>query len=279
MKSIQELAEKSLDRDVKIHRILGVERFLQLIHEKQLTLMAPEKWQDPYEKALQSQHEQHGDAVINEKVYGLCWSSEGRSDALWQIYSPNKLGIKISSTVSNLVRALGPVQGYFQQLYLGRVAYLPESSGKKENYAWPERSLGLSANDFTNPIRVFANAIDEILNYHPVNGRGTDRRKARTFLIKRRAFQHEAEIRLLCFTDNEFRQRVQNERDQSNKVIKLPVSLEDLITQVEFDPRMGDDVVEAMQAVIRPMLRHLNKPNQIEKSTLYTIPRSKGFSQ
>lgn len=278
MKSIKEIAENGIERDIYIHRIIGIERFLQLIHEKALTLMAPEKWQDPYEKALQAHHEQIGTGSGTEKVYGLCWSSEGRSDALWQIYSPNKLGIKITSSVSRLVKALGSNANTFSQVYCGQVTYLPERTNKKEAYKWPEGGLRLSAKDFSSQISTFANAIDEIVAYRSTNQVLDNPKKARTFLIKRRAFRHEEEVRLLCFSDAELRNRYQNARDKDNKVIKLPISLEDLITQVELDPRMGDDVADSLKALILPKLAHLSI-SQFKKSTLYSIPKSKGLPQ
>lgn len=277
MKSINELAENGIERDLRIHRIVGIERFLQLIHEKSLTLMAPEKWQDPYEKALQAHYELQGEKERVEKVFGLCWSLDGRSDALWQIYSPNKLGIKVSSTVSHLVRSFKTPQAGLDEVYLGQVIYLPESTNLKVPAPWPSKPLGLSESDFSRPIRTFANAIDEIVQYRPNELTQNYRKKARAFLVKRRAFQHEKEIRLLCFRDSALCDQMQTEREKENKVINIPVSLEHLIDQVELDPRMGDDVAEALIALIRPMLPHLTKANQFKKSSLYTIPRSKGL--
>lgn len=37
-----------------------------------------------------------------EEIYGQCWTSNNDSDAMWRIYSPNKDGIMISSTIEKL---------------------------------------------------------------------------------------------------------------------------------------------------------------------------------
>jgi len=250
-----------------------------MLHEDALTLMAPEKWDDPYEKALQTHYENNGALTNDMKVYGLCWSVEGRSDALWRIYSPNKLGIRVSTTVGNLIESIefnGELDALRQRTLLGQVTYLPETTSKKYGFKWPHGPLKLGANDFTRPISTFANAIDEITRYRPTDVTHDAPWLARAFLVKRRAFKHEDEVRLLCFPDKNERKLIQNEQTQASQVIKLKTPMSKLITRIEFDPRMGDDVVEALTGFISPKLPHL-KPNSMKKSSLYKIPASKGL--
>jgi len=281
MKSIQSLLNDSGPDDLTIHRIVGVERFLQMLHEDSLTLMAPQKWDDPYEESLQKHYERHGSTLGEFKVYGLCWSTESRSDALWRIYSPGKLGIKVSTSVATLAGALSSTsteESLLSNTFLGRVAYLPERTSKKTEFQWPNGALRLSKNNFVESISTFSNAIDEIIGFSPAGDLAIDAPLlARAFLVKRRAFKHEEEVRLLCFPSRAIREKVQPKRDADNKVIKLKCPMSQLVTQVEFDPRMGDDVVDALTHFISPKLTQLNVKGQIKKSSLYTIPSSKAF--
>ena len=279
MKTIQSLRTSGSPSGYKLHRILGIERFLQMLHEDSLTLIAPEKWDDPYEKALQKHYEDGGILLNGTKVFGLCWSSEARSDALWRIYSPNKLGIKITTTVARLVNALaigGGPDSLWSRTVLGRVAYFPERWSDPGGYKFTDHPLSLCTDDFERGIGTFSGVIDEITRYRPVKKKEDTRRIARAFLVKRRAFSHEAEIRLLCFPDPEERSLLQPGKSSDSKVIKLQVPMQQLITRVEFDPRMGNDVADAISAFISPKLPHLGKLF-IKKSSLYNIPASKGL--
>jgi hypothetical protein len=100
MRSFSDLAQTSEKEilNIDLYRTFGIERLFQLLTEKKLTLLEPSKWDDPYERALQNlvtgQNQQ-----IKPGVFGLCWTLQGRSDAFWRIYSPNKLGVRISTTV------------------------------------------------------------------------------------------------------------------------------------------------------------------------------------
>lgn len=284
MKSIIQLLEnETTENDLIIHRIVGIERFLQMLHETALALMAPKKWDDPYEKSLQTHYERHGRSLDGFKVYGLCWSTESRSDALWRIYSPARLGIKISTTVSKLAAALdsgSTDKSLLENTFLGRVAYLPERTRRSGGFQWPTGALRLAASDFKNPISTFANAIAEIIQFAPSGNLSDDVPSlARAFLVKRRAFRHEDEVRLLCFPTTAHRKGLQSERDVSNQIIQLRVPMSELLTQIEFDPRMGDDIFDALKYFVTPILERLNINKRIKKSTLYRIPLAKGFKE
>jgi len=279
MKSIRQLIDDEDAKKITIHRIIGIERFLQLLHEQQLTLISPEMWQDPYEKALKKHTDSRcGNQAFN--TYGLCWSTESRSDALWQIYSPNALGIKITTTVGKVIVCLASSpasQSLMDRTFIGAVSYLPERTSKKTGYSWPSGPLTLGASDFVHPISTFANAISEITSLDESQLRSPTL-LARSFFIKRRAFQHESEVRLLAFPElNNQMAWQENSADEKN-IFKIQMPIQNWITQVEFDPRMKDDVFQAVKSFVVPKLQHL-RDNEIKKSTLYTIPKSKGLPE
>lgn len=69
-------------------------------------------WEDVWEAPLRripidSDFEEGKDIYDSyEYNYGQCWSKNGDSDAMWRIYSPNKDGIMLQTTVKRLVDSI-----------------------------------------------------------------------------------------------------------------------------------------------------------------------------
>ena len=276
MKSVHELNALDNVSGYEIRRILDLERFLQMINEDSLTLVSPEKWQDPYEKALQKHYETNGVLQNGGKVFGLCWSTESRSDALWRIYSPNQLGIQVSTTVGKLSSALDFGLGLEvlpTRTFIGRVSYLPETVNSRSPYPWraDPRGFGLGSGDFSSPIKKFSDALSEITRFARDGAQADSQKIARAFLIKRRAFQHESEIRLLCLPTQAEQVLLQTVPNYENSLLKIKAPMEQLITRIEFDPRMGDHLHGLLTEFVKAKLPHLRKSN-IKRSTIYKIP-------
>ena len=97
------------DLDKPVYRVFPIERLIQLFNEKKNTLVKPAMWDDPFENILfqQTATIANGQIVhfsnIRECFYGQCWTLNKReSDALWRIYSPNKNGIRVKTTLRKL---------------------------------------------------------------------------------------------------------------------------------------------------------------------------------
>ncbi len=250
-----------------LYRTFGIERLFQLLTERKLTLLAPEKWEDPYEKALQ---ELATGQKLSERpsVFGLCWSMQGRSDALWRIYSPNTLGVRISTTVDRLLLALTPkaTSGInSENLYLGRVTYLPESSKRAELFDFGKFPLGLTADDFDRPIRTIADAIEDMKER--AESKLVNRKDiAKALFVKRTAFEHEKEVRLL-YVDQA---TTAGDSADVGGLLKLEVDPFKLIRGIQFDPRLSDDIFQALRATVRSVLG--SSSIRVTKSTLYKSP-------
>lgn len=175
---------------MNLYRIISLETFVDLIHNQRERYVCPATWDDNYEGYLFRKIENSGDrrkiiedmyynvcprnyeATINNLlklehgkyfVYGQCWSTLFDSDALWRIYSYNHHAIQIKSTdirIENLLKNKSDI------LYeIGKVKYDVES---KDNLMH-EQVLQLKQKGSI---------------YEP-------------FFHKRRAFKHEAEVRVL----------------------------------------------------------------------------------
>ena len=83
-----------------LYRILSFERVVQLFESENLYFSHPSKWEDPYENAVEH--------AALKSTYAQCWCSKGVSDAMWRIYSPEKIGVRIKIKKNALTSAVKP---------------------------------------------------------------------------------------------------------------------------------------------------------------------------
>ena len=86
---------------------------------------------------------------------------------------------------------------------------------------------------------------------------------AKTLLVKRPAFKHEREVRLIC--------RPHDEGNVDSDLFSYPVDPQELIDQIMIDPRVAEDEAEALKRDIRSRTGFKGK---ILRSLLYAAPPS-----
>lgn len=74
-----------------LYRIMDFHRIVQIFERRELYFAHPSTWDDPYEKFIK--HPQ------SHALFAQCWTRASSSDAMWRIYSPNGLGVRISTSV------------------------------------------------------------------------------------------------------------------------------------------------------------------------------------
>jgi hypothetical protein len=223
------LTDKELDKNV--YRIFSFERLKQLFVEKKLALVKPSLWDDPFENFILNSRGTFSDGTEftignRNSYYGQCWSLTKESDAMWRIYSPNKDGVKVKTTMRKLFQPLFELGGIHKNLngneynltsFIGKVKY----KGKK--------SLLNMLND--------REKMSEKL--YDQSGRG----QASTFYFKRKAFKHENEVRLM-YNDSENTSADEN-------VFKFDFDPTVLIEEIVFDPRMEKNDYEAKKKLTK----------------------------
>lgn len=152
-----------------IYRIMPVHRLLGSFEQNSMALVEPEKWDDPFENLLLKGFIQHSspDAIASKlfrnSIYGQCWTFHRETDAMWRIYSPDKQGVKVKTTIEKLVSALIS-EGKESSCFIGKVGYL--------------------------------NQKELVSKLTGISGRyGRD--AAESLLYKRNEFKHEREVRLI----------------------------------------------------------------------------------
>jgi hypothetical protein len=162
-----------LERNEKIYRIFTREHFFSLFEGSENVLVSPKKWEDPFETVVlnaevRTINGESGKFLFHDNVYGQCWSRHAASDAMWQIYSKSKNAIRVRTTVEKLINSLWVMHGERAHVtcFIGKVDYLSERKLK----------------EFARSI--FKNGI-------------THEAIARSMLVKRKAYEHEREVRLI----------------------------------------------------------------------------------
>jgi hypothetical protein len=217
--------------DRYLYRIMRFDHAVAALKGK-LYFSHPSRWEDPYETHIKHSYD--------HAVFAQCWSTASRSDAMWRIYSPDYLGVRLRTTEKKLIDAMKvhTSKGGGFKRRLQDVKYLAPAAYKKEIAAIENIMADV---DFSGP----AQAADLLC-------------------VKRSAFKHEQEVRAIFFNAKAM-------RDEHPAVvgIEVPVDGFELIETVMLDPRAPEELCMAMKHYIKDVLKF---PGDVGKSKLYTLP-------
>ena len=262
--------------DLLLYRVMSFEQFVDTVASQRMYLTQLQRWDDTHEaETLRQLVRQFFDSspdaarfsaqikdqllgVIHRSLYGQSWTILEESDAMWRIYSPDKMGIRITVRQPDVLARIQQtnfIKSEDTELYCGKVIYISAEE------AW--------------------NQVQETLKR---DGDSTPKTFANLCFFKRKQFSHEQEYRFAAFVPPaDFFQRIQidpakpvEEGRVLNGIRELafpPVyyySIQPaMITQVTLDPRAPDWFVETVQNFFA---RYAN-PNLAQKSTLYSPPK------
>lgn len=231
------------DWDQPIYRIYPKNRFIDLLSTKTNVLVQPALWDDPMENFFLKSvvKTESGELVSLENIaagwYGQCWTTKEESDAMWRIYSHDKNGVKVRTTIRKLFESLYDETDGFRKLkyFVGRVSY--RSRIEIENFlsqiAFTDVAVGGQADKF-----------------------------ASTLCIKRPEFDHEQEVRLL-FQDTQ-------KQHTGKKFIAFNLEHSLVFDEVVIDPRMTETEFDAIKAELIAK----GCVASITQSTLYKISKT-----
>lgn len=201
------------DLDTPIYRIFSLDRFSKIVTSRKNGLVHPSKWDDPFENFfLKNDAEMSGGTLvslhqISESWYGQCWTKNRESDAMWRIYSAEKTGVRLETTVRKLF------SGFYDSN--DKFASLKYLIGSVEYKLREEIEHFLSGTTFMD-----------------LSFGGQSHKFAKTLLIKRPEFSHENEVRLL-FQDTDGSQG-------SNGVAVFQFDWDTILSEVALDPRLTE---------------------------------------
>lgn len=235
------------ERAAPLYRFTTIERLLNTLEQKRNILVAPRKWEDPYENALAMHIRfRRSDGAtasypLRYRAYGQCWTREKETDAFWRMYTPQGSGVRLQSTIQKLYKSLNKSVSEkigealaLTSCFIGSVEYMTE------------KDITTRFNDST---WVKQNFCDQGTLGH-VN----------SLLLKRTEFVPENEVRLLYLSPEN--------NDYANGCYDYSIDSSSVITEVTFDPRMDDKLCSTYES----KLRSYGFTKQINKSGLYRVP-------
>jgi hypothetical protein len=196
---------KEAELDKPIYRIMKEEHVIQLFTDRRNVLSQVHNWKDKFENfqmalggVLDGERFEYG---FKSDFVGQCWTKHALSEAMWGIYAndASKRFLRIKSTPRKLLTALVKAHPTMPQdtCFLGKVQYKTEKGLK--DFLDSGGQLSISSVGLARPL-----------------------------LLKRRAFKHENEVRLLYFG---------NAADcDHNGLYRYEVDPHDMITQIMADP-------------------------------------------
>lgn len=215
------------DPDAPIYRIFPLWFFEETLRLKQLVLVPPHRWEDPFEVLasdimMQDRRStpprQQSLEPYLRPVYAQCWSRIQESDTLLRAYSrvfkdphfgrntaPQQEGVRVRSSATRLIRA---AQDWAASLsgvlcFVGAVQYETRDD--------------------------IIQRLADLVYQHGPAAIGVGRLRAEQLLLKRTAFSHEDEVRLICVDERGI-------GDQD--VIRIPIDPDEVFEEVTFDPRL-----------------------------------------
>jgi hypothetical protein len=236
MNFLQFNGEQQLDQH--IYRIMPQDHVISIFKMNQNVLSQVHKWKDKFE-SFQLQlggivdGEQFGYGFKNNFV-GQCWSTQFLSEAMWGIYAndTNRRYLRIRSTPRKLLNSLVDAHPKIPHdtCFIGKVEYKIE----KELKAFVEGGAHLHI---------------------------TSKALARSLLLKRRAFRHEREVRLIYFAEDQ--------RHFEDGLYRYKVNPHELITQIMGDPNRDRWQWKSDKAKIKAATGY-NGP--VKRSKIYDPP-------
>lgn len=233
---------KDDELDQYVYRIIPEFRLIELFKNKENILVSPKLWDDPFENFIMKSKIRFSSGEIGEiafcdDYFAQCWSFHKASDAMWRIYSPEKVGIRIRTTVRKLAESLSNNLGVWKntQCFIGKVRYLPNK--KMIN---------------------FANTV--------LTGLPNQNNFAHTLLVKRPAFKHENEIRLIYS---------KRENTKSSDIFSYALDPHSVIDQMMLDPRLTAEEAQEMKKNIKTATSFTGS---IKRSLLYAPPEDMVFN-
>jgi hypothetical protein len=230
-KTINRIGLSDDDIDLPIYRFISFECLVELLIDNALVLVKTKLWEDPYENYLSKCTVYSNNIEVNldlqDQIFGQCWTMTSESDALWRIYSDDKKGIRIKTTIRKLQNATYKMG----QTYLGKVTYNTKEAIKKH---------------FSSIIKG-----DTLLKTNFL---------IESLLLKRTAFEHEKEVRVLYMVDT-------GSIDRTKMVEKFKIIPNDFIDDILLDPRIDSRT----EHIYRAAIKLLGFIGNLDKSNLYSL--------
>lgn len=199
-----------------LYRIELLDTFYKMLENKELVLVRPSRWTDPLENIIFNatllKNGKPFDHPAKKNIYGQCWSYQGDSYALWQIYTTKSddegvmkrhIGVRITTHIDRLKQISTQNMGKF---FFGLV-----------DYQWKKDLDKLCYNE------EFIKGLKSVkLNEEHL----------KTLLVKRKSYAYEKELRLLAIPNSAHIDK------KEDFLCRLKIEPTEFISSIRLDPTL-----------------------------------------
>jgi len=196
-----------------VYRFMSFEASQEILLSGSITLVKTKYWEDTYENFLYKSAMLVGETPFDltshqQRIFGSSWTKKRESDPLWRIYSQNKCGVRVRSTMDKLAQCI-------QRAFSKSIAWTANIGGVRY----------LSVQDIVSYFEAFSedDFIAEATNFF-----------RDSMFMKRPEFEHEEEVRIIL--------KLKKKGTVLGDVISLPIAPKEVIEEITFDPRISEDV-------------------------------------
>lgn len=238
----REKCMNGIDKQTYLYKFIKLKHLEPLIKNQKLRIDTISKWDDPYENFFlkfnfstyvsfyKEEVEVNTESIIN-RIYGQSWTLIEESDAMWRIYSNKE---KIEETA---IRIKIKADNLFNIVYTGDKC-MATTSMHIVKYKTDE--------ELTQWLRNLKNINRNFPKY-----------AKESLYIKRKAFEHEREARIIILTDSQ---------SKESEFLEFNIPKLDIIEEFILDPRLKEENVEEITQQLCKL--DIDK-NKIKKSKLY----------
>ena len=239
----REARMNGIDKQTYVYKFIKLKHLEPLIKNQKLRIDRISNWDDPYENFfLKSNFYTYADfykkvvkvyteSIINH-TYGQSWTLIEESDAMWRIYSNKEnieeTAIRIKIKADNLFGIVYTEDNCMATTSMHIVKYKTDDEITKWFSSFKE--------DINNNFPKYA---EESLH------------------IKRKAFEHEQEVRIIISTDSQ---------SKESEFLEFNIPNLDIIEEFILDPRLKEENVEE---ITQQLCKLGVDRNKIKKSKLY----------
>ncbi|MBO7585589.1 MAG: DUF2971 domain-containing protein [Bacteroidales bacterium] len=172
-----------------LYKYMPLENTLNTLKNKTIWLADPKTWEDPFEKRFLNAKYKNSKGVemvfpYSGKTFATCLTRNPSSEAQWNVYSRNEIGIKFKISTKVLLEQLNKFSQNHPKykVYFGKVEY-----HKREEIEQTQLSK-LTFEAERKGVKINKSLQNKDFC-------------ARLFLLKRRDFEYEDEVRIIVFKD------------------------------------------------------------------------------
>jgi hypothetical protein len=220
---MKQIRIKKADLELDIYRFYPMDRFLELLDLKKLTLVKPKLWSDPmetiiFESSFNFTGERSSSLEYKDNYFAQCWTLKHESFALWNEYAPLQNGVRVKTKLGKLISQLKLHSNQKEDTwFVGKVHYLSLKSIK----SWIGNNM-----PYVNVISM------PNIHFGQVH----------SLFIKLNQYSHESEVRIV------FNSHGDKEINQIDIYQQLHIEPLKLFDRLLLDPRMPENIYKIFRA-------------------------------